>query len=146
MKPKHKRLITILTLVCLFFTGVFIILSTFRDNLVYYYPPQDLYKIQTEEPDRFKKLSERKIRVGGLIKPDSYENIGGKRHIFSVVDDSKYVVISHKGLLPPMFRENQGVVAEGFLSFENGILILEASKLITKHDENYMPPEIETRN
>ena len=143
MKPKHKRLIKILGLVSLVFSGGYIVLLSFQDNLIYYYSPKQLYEIKQQEPERFKKIYQDKIRVCGLIKTGSYKTEEGTNHIFKVSDEVRQISIYYNGLLPPMFREKQGVVAEGQLSnTESDIFEFKADKLVTKHDENYMPPEV----
>ena len=143
MKPKHKRLIIVLAGLTSIFVGVFILLNTFRDNLIYFYPPADVAKIQQEQPERFASLLKKQIRVGGMVKQGTYKKIGELDHEFQVTDFDKDVHVKYHGLLPPMFHEGQGVVAQGNLSEENSSVYFAAKTLITKHDEKYMPPEIE---
>ncbi len=152
MKPKHKRLINILFLLCLVSLGVFVLIQNFRDNLIYFYTATDIVKLKKSSPKKFEELfNDKKIRVGGMIKKNSLKKIDTRRYIFKVTDYKNDVKINYKGILPPMFREGQGVVAEGFLQKFYGkkylkkksyIFKFKAEKLITKHDEKYMPPEL----
>jgi cytochrome c-type biogenesis protein CcmE len=143
MKPKHKRLIIVLAGLTSIFVGVFILLNTFRDNLIYFYPPAEIVKIQSAEPQRFAGILKKQIRVGGMVKQGSYSKSSELDHTFSVTDYGSDLEIRYHGLLPPMFREGQGVVAQGNLVEESSSVYFAAKTLITKHDEKYMPPEIE---
>ncbi len=143
MKPKHKRLIIVLVSLASIFTGTFILLNNFRDNLIYFYPPKDIEVIRTGDAPRFEKLLHKPVRVGGMVKQGSYKN-SGEGHDFLITDFAADLEIKYNGLLPPMFREGQGVVAQGNLKVEDGGKVyFSAIQLITKHDEKYMPPEIE---
>jgi len=138
MKPKHKRLIIIFLSLTSIFIGVFVLLSNFKDNLIYFYPPKDIYQIKSQKPEKFAKMLKKQIRVGGMIKQGSYKKTDELNHIFVITDFDSDIEITYKGILPPMFREGQGIVAQGFLA-DSGF---SAKTLITKHDEKYMPPEI----
>lgn len=143
MKPKHKRLLGVLMLVACVSAGAFILLDKFRDNLIYFYPPKDIAKISSAEPERLEKIMTQEIRVGGMVKTDSYRK--GKKflHNFTVTDYENDLRIRFNGILPPMFREGQGVVAQGHLrKGQNENIYFEARTLLTKHDEKYMPPEL----
>ncbi len=142
MKAKHKRLLAVMAGLASVFIGTFVLLNNFRDNLIYFYPPAEIQTMQKNEPERLKKLSLRQIRVGGMVKQGSYYKADELGHEFVVTDNAADIKVIYSGLLPPMFREGQGVVAQGRLDISSG-LIFVASQLITKHDENYMPPEIE---
>lgn len=131
MKQKHQRLTFILLgLLCLG-TAVGIILNNFKDNLVFFYSPTEL-KEQTLDTGKL-------IRIGGLVEEGTLEKSeDGHKHQFNITDMQNSVKVKYEGILPPMFREGQGMVATGKL--EGDVFI--ASNLLTKHDENYMPPEV----
>ena len=114
--------------------GVFIILSNLNDNIVFFYPPSEISKI---------KDSSTKVRVGGLVKVGSIiaegENNGDNKIRFTITDYKRELEITYRGILPALFREGQGIVAEGNLKSP---YLFIATKLLAKHDENYMPPQI----
>jgi len=129
MKLKTQRLwVVIFSGICLF-SAVAIITTVFRDNLVFFFSPTEISERNISEGTQ--------IRVGGIVEEGS---INKKDNVtdFLLTDLNKSIKVMHVGVLPPMFRENQGIVAEG--SIKNGIF--EAKKLLTKHDEKYMPPEV----
>ncbi len=130
MKRKHKRLtFAAITLLLLGF-ATFLILTAFEDNIVFFYSPTELIN---------KNVSDgRHIRIGGLVEDGSVKKNEGTIILFRVTDLKSTINVSFKGLLPDLFREGQGVVAEGKL--DNGVFI--ASSVLAKHDENYMPPEV----
>tara|TARA_B100000686_G_scaffold282362_1_gene304715 strand:- start:113 stop:532 length:420 start_codon:yes stop_codon:yes gene_type:complete len=110
--------------------ATFLILTAFEDNIVFFYSPTEL---------KNKNVSDgQNIRIGGLVMEGSVKKNEGAVILFKVTDLESTIEISYKGLLPDLFREGQGVVAEGKL--KNGIFI--ASNVLAKHDENYMPPEV----
>ena len=122
-----------------FFTGSYLLLHNLRDNLVFFYSPTDIL-----EKENF---TNKTIRVGGLVKLGSLQkqivNQNGKkveRIFFDISDNKNQISITHIGILPDLFKEGQGVVAEGF--FDNSKYIFDAKKILAKHDENYMPPEV----
>ena len=139
MKAKHKRLFFLISIMIFFFTGSYLLLHNLRDNLVFFYSPTDIL-----EKENF---TNKTIRVGGLVKPGSLQkqivNQNGKkveRIFFDISDNKNQISITHIGILPDLFKEGQGVVAEGF--FDNSKYIFDAKKILAKHDENYMPPEV----
>ena len=109
--------------------GVYIILSNLNDNIVFFYPPSEISKI--------KKNS--KVRVGGIVKKGSITREIDNKIRFIITDYSEELEIIYQGILPALFREGQGIVAEGTLHPARSFL---AIKLLAKHDENYMPPQI----
>ncbi len=138
MKPKHKRLYLYSTLLIIFFVGCVLLFVNLRDNLVYFYSPTDISEGKNEDL--------KKIRIGGMVVNGSIErNIiikDGKKleNInFKITDFSNSVDINYVGILPDLFKEDQGVIVEG--KFDEKRFF--ASKVLAKHDENYMPPEIE---
>lgn len=130
---KRNRLISVIILLITCSTGIYIILSNLNDNIVFFYPPSEISKI---------KNNFTKVRVGGLVKNDSIKT-NLDVITFTIMDDIKELDIIYKGLLPALFRPGQGIVAEGILN-SDGIFI--ASKLLAKHDENYMPPSYNQQN
>ena len=140
MKAKHKRIFFIIIIMITISTGSFLIISNLRDNIVFFYSPSEIFSKSPPE--------NKKIRVGGMVETNSLKrNIrerGGKKFeeiFFKISDNETFIVIKFSGILPDLFREGQGVVAEGFFDIKNKIF--NATNVLAKHDENYMPPEIE---
>lgn len=116
-----------ITLMC---AAAFFILNNFRDNLVFFYTPTDVIQKHLE-PGKF-------VRVGGLVVEGSIVK-NNDLNSFSLTDTNNNLKLQFKGILPPLFREGQGIVAHGSL---NGDGIFIADNLLAKHDEKYMPPEV----
>lgn len=143
MKQKHKRLVTIIGVFICVSLGTVYLLNSFKDNLVYYHSPSEIITMNNEKPDMALQTFQKRMRIGGMIEKGTINNDGNGTYSFTVTDAKNEAVIKYKGILPPMFREGQGVVAEGkFEGIEEGVVYFKASTLITKHDENYMPPEV----
>lgn len=143
IKAKYKRLAIITLFVISIAIGFSFLLKTFEENLIYFYSPTQIIDINNNHPKRALRLFKKKIRVGGMVKKGSIDTKNNDKYNFLITDTSNEIEISYKGLLPPMFREGQGIVAEGhFAGIEGGTIFFRASKLLTKHDENYMPPEV----
>ena len=130
MTRKRRRLIFVLTGMATLAIAVGLVLMAFQDNLVFFYSPSEV--MAKEIP------SDRRFRVGGLIEADSVATSGLITR-FRVTDLENTVAVTYEGILPALFREGQGVVAEGFLNAE-GVFV--AAEVLAKHDENYMPPEV----
>lgn len=132
MKPKHKRLLWLSAAILCMTIGLSIILLTFQDNLVFFYSPKDLNE-KAEKPTGI-------FRLGGMVKEGTIQKQDGNPPTlhFTVTDYAEDVKVTYSGIAPPMFREKQGVVAEGKLEGN----IFKANNLLTKHDEKYMPPEV----
>ncbi len=129
MKPKHQRLLFILCAAILVGCAVTLFLRTIDEYVVYFHAPAD---IAVNPPS-----SDTIIRVGGMVKDGSI--IANGEHItFTVTDYSHDVMIDYTGTLPSLFREGQGIVAEG--TYRDGTFY--ASTILAKHDEYYMPPEV----
>lgn len=129
MKRKHKRLTFIVLGMGLLATAAALMLSAFEDNIVFFYSP-------TEVLD--KKLgAERRVRIGGLVEDGSVKK-AGIEVTFRVTDLANVIPVTYTGILPDLFREGQGVIAEG--RFVNGVF--RADEVLAKHDETYMPPEV----
>jgi cytochrome c-type biogenesis protein CcmE len=129
MKRKHKRLAILLLGLTALGGATALVLAAFSDNLVFFYSPSDLAT---------KPHSGQRIRIGGLVELQSLAQDG--RHVsFRVTDGKTDVAVAYDGALPDLFREGQGVVAEGRLDAD-GVFV--ASTVLAKHDERYMPPEV----
>jgi cytochrome c-type biogenesis protein CcmE len=131
MTRKRKRLYIVLGGLALLGVATALVLSAFQDNLVFFYSPSDI--TAKNVPDG------RSIRIGGLVEKNSVKRESdGVTLDFRISDGSQTVPVSYRGDVPDLFREGQGVVAEGKLN--KGTFI--ASTVLAKHDENYMPPEV----
>lgn len=133
MKPKHKRALFVLLGACSALAGVLLISSVFRDNLVFFFSPTDVLA--------GKAAQHTYVRVGGLVKEGSVVTDG--MHLrFLLTDNQHDIAVDYEGVQPPMFREKQGMVADGSLQMQDDVYTLKATRLLTKHDEKYMPPEV----
>ena len=129
MKPKHQRL-ALLGLGALGLAGAAaLVLTAFEDNLVFFQTPTEL-ATKSVAPNQ-------RLCIGGLVQEGSLVKQGSDVR-FVVTDLSHSIPVTYRGLLPDLFREGQGVVAEG--RFQDGTFA--ASEVLAKHDENYMPPEV----
>ena len=128
-KVKLRFLYIILILVT-FALSVFIILKSLEENVIFFKSPSDIQTLP--------ELSKDKIRIGGMVKKDSI-NIIDKKLNFIITDFSNELNVSYSGVIPNLFSEGKGVVAEGYLKDRNFFV---ATKILAKHDENYMPPEV----
>ena len=108
----------------------FLIFKSLEENVVYFKSPTDIKNIT--------EISEKKIRVGGMVKKNSI-NVKSSEINFIITDFKNELVVNYSGSVPNLFEEGKGVVAEGFLEDKN---YLKAVKILAKHDENYMPPEV----
>ncbi len=110
--------------------SIFLILKSLEENVVFFQSPTEI-KLLSE-------IEEKKIRVGGMVKNDSIF-IKAKEVKFIITDLKNEINVSYSGAVPNLFAEGKGVVAEGYLKDRNFFL---ATKILAKHDENYMPPEV----
>ena len=124
MKPKYKRLWIILATLSCFGSAVALVLMALQDNITYFYTPS---AIQDNE--------QRRIRLGGYVKKHSVTK-SATGITFTIADMKKDLVVKYSGIVPDLFRDSQGVIAEGKL--QDGVFI--ADRLLAKHDENYKPP------
>lgn len=132
IKPKHQRLIAIVTGLASLAAGLYLILHHFNDQLVFFYTPAELHAHPA--------LPEKTIRLGGLIQPGSIvSDPDSLTTRFTLTDHTQTIAVSYTGVLPNLFKEGQGVVAEGRFD-ASGTFI--TTSLLTKHDETYMPPEL----
>ena len=132
MNAKYRRLFITIIIILTLGLATKLILMALEDNIVYFYTPNDLIEKFGDT-----KNIQNKIRIGGLVLESSIKKEGEKT-IFMITDRKKEVKVLFDGPLPDLFREGQGIVAEGM--FQNNNFI--ASEVLAKHDENYMPPEV----
>ena len=130
-KKTRTRIIFTAFLLVASIVVVFVVLKSLEENVVYFFSPTELYN---KEDISFNK----KIRVGGLVKEGSITNDQTSVN-FIVTDLNNEIIVSYKGSLPNLFSEGKGVVAEGKLKDKKYFI---ADKILAKHDENYMPPEV----
>ena len=129
MKPRHQRFLLIAAgISALAIAGAFV-LNAFQSNLVFFFTPTQVYKGEAPKGKAF--------RVGGMVKEGSLVK-DGENVQFVVTDFAHDVPVTYKGILPDLFKEGKGVVAEGRLNADG---TFTASQVLAKHDENYMPPE-----
>ena len=125
------RIIYSIILAILASAVLYITLKSLEENVVYFYSPTDIY-------NKTSILSNTTIRVGGLVKKKSINKKGTSIN-FVITDLKNEIIISYKGLVPNLFSEGKGVIAEGKLKDKKYFV---ADKILAKHDENYMPPEV----
>ena len=130
MKRKYKRLTFVLIALLLLGSASVLILTAFEDNIVFFYSPTEL-KNKKPQPGQ-------RLRIGGLVKIGSVEKSAGGVITFTITDKANTIQVKYKGILPDLFREGQGIVAEGHLHDKD----FTAEQVLAKHDENYMPPEV----
>ena len=128
-KVKLRFFFVLLILITLVLS-VFLILKSLEENVVYFQSPTEI-KVLSE-------IKKKKIRVGGMVKNDSISLESGNVQ-FVITDFKNEINVTYSGSIPNLFMEGKGVVAEGFLKDRNFFL---ATKILAKHDENYMPPEV----
>jgi cytochrome c-type biogenesis protein CcmE len=131
MKPRHRRLILIVVGLGLLGATAALVLNAFNKNLVFFFSPSQV--ADKEAP------VDKTFRLGGMVEKGSLKRSpDGVTVEFLVTDTAKTIPVRYKGILPDLFKEGKGVVAQGKLD-ANGTFV--ASEVLAKHDENYMPPE-----
>jgi len=128
-KVKLRFLFIILILLSLILS-VFLILKSLEENVVYFQSPSDIQLLE--------EIKDKKIRLGGMVKENSIE-VSSEKINFIVTDFKNEINVVYSGVVPNLFSEGKGVVAEGYLKDRS---FFEATKILAKHDENYMPPEV----
>ena len=128
-KVKLRFLFILIIFITLILT-VFLVLKSLEENVVYFQSPSEI--------NSSVELIKSKVRVGGMVKKDSI-SISSNEISFIITDFKNEINVSFTGAVPNLFEEEKGVVAEGFLKDRN---FLSATKILAKHDENYMPPEV----
>jgi cytochrome c-type biogenesis protein CcmE len=129
LKPRHKRFALIIGGVAVLGIATTLILSAFRENLVFFFSPSDVAAAKAPK--------DRTFRIGGLVEAGSVKR-DGVMVSFKVTDTANTINVSYKGILPDLFSEGKGVVANGKLGSDG---VFRATEVLAKHDENYMPPE-----
>ena len=136
MIKRKKRIYLISLFFMTIATSIYLILWALRDNIVFFYSPSEIQqKINLKEIDEMSKL-----RLGGMVKESSIEQFNDGSINFIITDFDREMVVFYKGIIPDLFKEQQGVIAEGSINNE-GMFI--ANSILAKHDENYMPPEVQ---
>ena len=131
MKPRHKRVALIAAGVASLALAAGLVLNAFRSNLVFFFSPTQV--VSGEAP------TGRTFRIGGLVQAGSLQRAtDGLTVSFVVTDTAHNMNVSYTGILPDLFREGKGVVAQGRLGADG---VFRAEEVLAKHDENYMPPE-----
>ena len=124
------RFFFVLLILATLILSVFLVLKSLEENVVYFQSPTEIQVLP--------EIDRKKIRVGGMVKMDSI-SIEAKKIKFIITDFKNEINVVYSGAVPNLFNEGKGVVAEGFLKDKNFFL---ATKILAKHDENYMPPEV----
>ena len=129
MKPRHRRFAWIAAGLAVLGVAVALVLNAFQSNLVFFFSPTDV--VENKAPQG------RTFRIGGLVEEKSVRREGVIVR-FNVTDTAKTIPVVYTGILPDLFKEGKGVVAQGKLGSDG---VFTASEVLAKHDENYMPPE-----
>ena len=131
MKPRHKRLIAIVAGVALLGVAAGLVLNALQSNVAFFFSPS---QVAAGEAPR-----DRAFRIGGMVQTGSVKRSKENLDVSFVVTDTAHnIPVTYKGLLPDLFREGKGVVAQGRL---DAVGVFAATEVLAKHDENYMPPE-----
>ncbi|HTV31800.1 MAG TPA: cytochrome c maturation protein CcmE [Methylocella sp.] len=131
MTRKQRRLVLIGWALATLGVALGLVLFALRDNIVFFYGPSELAQKTLRDGQR--------LRIGGLVKAGSLVHEGGNRIRFAVTDLKQDIEVTYSGELPDLFREGQGVVAEGTLGADK---VFHADSVLAKHDERYMPREV----
>ena len=129
-KKVKLRILFLLSTLILFSLIIFLFLKSLDKNVVYFISPTDIKSLP--------ELSKKKIRVGGMVKKNSLV-VDSEKINFVITDFKNEIQVTFSGTVPNLFPEEKGVVAEGYLKDRNFLI---AKKILAKHDENYMPPEV----
>ena len=130
VKKVKLRIIFLFLVLASIILSIYLILKSLEENVVYFLSPTDIKNL--------KEIDVKKIRVGGMVKNQSI-SVKSEAISFIITDFTNEINVSYSGSVPNLFEEGKGVVAEGFLKDKN---YLRAVKILAKHDENYMPPEV----
>ncbi|WP_341677470.1 cytochrome c maturation protein CcmE [Niveibacterium sp. SC-1] len=129
MKPRHRRLALILGGLCVLGIGAALVLQALNSSIAFFVTPTEIASGKAPKDTNF--------RLGGLVKTGSLHREGLTAH-FVVTDTAREITVRYTGILPDLFKEGRGVVAQGRIGADGGF---EAAEVLAKHDENYMPPE-----
>ena len=133
MSLRYQRLLLILISLVFIFAAVLLILYNTKENISYFFTPSEL--------DENNIKIDKKIRIGGFVEKNSFNKISASNFNFKITDNIKSIYVNYNGILPDLFREEQGAVIEGY--FENN-KVFNATTVFAKHDENYMPSSIKS--
>ena len=131
MSLRFQRLILILLTLIILGAAILLIMFNTKQNIVFFYTPSELLE-DNIDPNK-------KLRIGGYVKKLSFVEKSLNKYEFKITDNVNDLLIFYEGMLPDLFREEQGIVIEGFIDKNKNIV---ASKVYAKHDENYMPASI----
>lgn len=131
MSLRFQRLILILLTLTILGAAILLIMFNTKQNIVFFYTPSELLE-NNIDPNK-------KLRIGGYVKKLSFVEKSLNKYEFKITDNVNDLLIFYEGMLPDLFREEQGIVIEGFINKNKNIV---ASKVYAKHDENYMPASI----
>lgn len=132
MTPRKKRIAIVFLIIIGMSIAAALILTAFEKNLIYFYSPTQIAAGEAPKARAF--------RVGGLVLEGSVErDPGGLNVRFILTDTANQITVAYNGILPDLFREGQGIVANGTLDKDD---VFQAKEVLAKHDENYMPPEV----
>ena len=133
MKAKHQRMVLVLLAVAAMIGAALLAASALRDQAAYFYSPADIARLGGVEPGKA-------VRLGGMVADKSIvHEPDGVTIRFTVTDGGKTVPVRYKGIVPDLFKENSGVVADGRFA-AGGVFV--ADTILAKHDERYMPPQL----
>lgn len=131
MKTRHKRLVLVTAGLGTLGLAAWLVLSAFQQNMVFFFTPTQVFSGEAPKG--------RSFRIGGMVENGSIKRQSdGVTVTFVVTDNAKQLPVTYKGILPDLFKEGKGVVAQGQLDAEGKFV---AAEVLAKHDENYMPPE-----
>ena len=135
MIKRRKRATLLIILISITAASIYLILWALRDNIVFFYSPTEVYqKVRSGEIN-----DQSFLRLGGMVKESSVVRSADGSIVFTITDFRSDIEVYYLGIVPDLFREGQGVIAEGRIK-EN--FLFNASSILAKHDENYMPPEV----
>src|SRR6476659_7232098 len=131
MKRRHKRIVFIVCCLCALGLAAWLVLAAFKNNLVFFFSPTQVAAKEAPQGRTF--------RIGGLVEDGTLKrDPDGLTIRFTVTDTAASIPVVYKGMLPDLFKEGRGCVAQGRLGSDG---VFEADQVLAKHDENYMPPE-----
>ena len=131
MTPKLRRGAALATIIAMLSLAAWLVLDGLRDHVVFFYAPSDI---------QAKANIGEHVRLGGLVASNSVVRVAGTDKVrFTITDGNHSIAVVYVGILPDLFREGQGVVTEGVLTPDG---VFQASRVLAKHDETYMPPEV----
>jgi len=132
MKARHQRLSLIVIGLAILGLATYLVLNALEGNLSYFFSPSQVHNGEAPKDHVF--------RLGGMVEKGSVKRAEGDLTVnFVVTDNNKAMAVAYTGILPDLFEEGQGVIAQGKLNADN---VFIADEVLAKHDENYMPPEV----